>query len=118
MLNLYRLTNSITLKYKNESNLNLREDYAYYNSVPVFNNYGYQPIKKKVDKSQFKNMKYRDIDDITDLEKQTECTICRAEFHGDDKITLLNCNHFFCEDCIKLWLDKFKNTCPICRKSY
>ena len=29
--------------------------------------------------------------------------------------TMLNCCHFFCNDCIKTWLLKKKNYCPLCQ---
>ena len=28
---------------------------------------------------------------------------------------MLNCCHFFCNDCIKTWLLKKKNYCPLCQ---
>lgn len=42
-----------------------------------------------------------------------ECSICMDNKHNG---ILLNCNHIFCEDCLKKWLTTVKNTCPSCRK--
>ena len=36
---------------------------------------------------------------------------CESEY----KIKLKNCEHMFCEDCIRNWLQNHKNSCPICR---
>ena len=50
------------------------------------------------------------------IEKKTNtqdsiCPIC-----NDIKVdTMLNCCHFFCNDCIKTWLLKKRNCCPLCR---
>jgi E3 ubiquitin-protein ligase SHPRH len=33
-----------------------------------------------------------------------------------EKGILLECNHIFCENCLKEWLTKSKKTCPTCRK--
>ena len=30
----------------------------------------------------------------------------------------INCNHFFCHQCILKWHEAGKDTCPICRKSF
>ncbi len=39
------------------------------------------------------------------------CPIC-----NETKVdTMLNCCHFFCNDCIKTWLLKKKNYCPLCQ---
>ena len=45
--------------------------------------------------------------------KLEECPICFNSSETGIKIT--QCQHVFCEDCIKNWLQKHKNTCPICR---
>lgn len=42
------------------------------------------------------------------------CTICFTEISEEEKI-ILNCNHYFCNICIQDWLDKGKNSCPLCR---
>ena len=39
------------------------------------------------------------------------CSICEEE-----KVdTMLECSHFFCNQCIKTWLLKKNNSCPLCR---
>ena len=43
------------------------------------------------------------------------CTICFTEISEQDKI-IFKCDHFFCNSCIQDWLNKGKNSCPLCRK--
>ena len=69
--------------------------------------------------SEIINLINRDIISEEDLEKNSikietkyECSIC---FDEKEKGILLNCEHIFCEECIKIWIKK-KNNCPICRK--
>jgi len=46
--------------------------------------------------------------------QEMDCCICQDNFLGDAKAAKLPCNHYFHDDCIKLWLHRH-NTCPICR---
>ena len=46
-------------------------------------------------------------------EKIVECPICFNSY--DTSIKIKKCEHIFCEDCIRKWLQDHKNTCPICR---
>lgn len=54
-----------------------------------------------------------DFNKLNRIKQNFECNICM-----DDKSegVLLNCNHVFCETCIKQWLINNKKTCPTCRK--
>ena len=56
------------------------------------------------------------IDQINNLEKcelESTCPICIEDTSNNIK---LNCQHIFCNECIKTWLSKQSNACPICRK--
>lgn len=61
--------------------------------------------KKLLTDSQFINLK--------SIDKTFECGICFEEKTTGKE---LNCEHMFCEQCIKSWLTVHKNTCPSCRK--
>ena len=54
-----------------------------------------------------------DFDKLNRIDKDYECNICMEE---KEKGILLECNHIFCENCLKIWLTKSKKTCPTCRK--
>lgn len=42
-----------------------------------------------------------------------KCPICIQSFKKP--VILTNCNHLFCKNCIKKWIDS-NSICPICRK--
>ena len=64
------------------------------------------PIKKVISEQQF--------DNFTKNSDTLSCPICMED--SEDNI-ILPCNHNFCSACIKKWLLKKTDTCPICRKS-
>ena len=42
------------------------------------------------------------------------CPICYENMNNVDNISETDCNHVFCESCIRVWLENNK-TCPFCR---
>ena len=48
---------------------------------------------------------------------ETTCAICMDDFKAGDKVTQLKCNegHIFHTECIVMWIQQGKNSCPICR---
>ena len=54
-----------------------------------------------------------DFEKLNRIYKKYECNICMEEKENG---ILLECNHIFCEFCLKEWLIKNKKTCPTCRK--
>ncbi len=73
---------------------------------------------------------YRDIGPILDEYKtiylrdvDTECGICFEKISSMEKSKryfgiLTNCDHRFCLECIKTWIDNNKRTCPVCRREF
>ncbi|KAK9063794.1 hypothetical protein SSX86_017666 [Deinandra increscens subsp. villosa] len=49
-----------------------------------------------------------------DEEEEEVCVICQGGCEAGEMIAVLECRHWFHEDCIVKWL-KQKNDCPICR---
>ena len=47
-------------------------------------------------------------------ESEEVCPICHEKMNNFDDIVETQCSHKFCEECIKVWLEK-NNTCPFCR---
>ena len=43
-----------------------------------------------------------------------DCSICLDKMN-DESISTINCNHSFCNVCIEEYINKNKNTCPLCR---
>lgn len=54
-----------------------------------------------------------DFEKLNRIDKEYECNICMEEKNKGIK---LDCNHIFCENCLKEWLTNNKKTCPTCRK--
>ena len=102
--------NSSNLSFYNDESNNL--DAQYINSFfppsilieRIFNDY--IENKNKLTNDEYNN----NTEQIN--EKLEECPICFCE--SEYKIKLKNCEHMFCEDCIRNWLQNHKNSCPIC----
>lgn len=57
------------------------------------------------------NHKYEYMDDAS-VDSELICSICNKPFI--DPVST-SCDHTFCQDCIKRWIEKGKKTCPTCR---
>ena len=46
------------------------------------------------------------------------CSVCFEKISSDNKI-ITKCNHSFCKDCLKNWMEQpiARNKCPLCRQS-
>mmetsp|Transcript_97089 Transcript_97089/g.202831 ORF Transcript_97089/g.202831 Transcript_97089/m.202831 type:complete len:367 (-) Transcript_97089:156-1256(-) len=53
--------------------------------------------------------------DIVANENSSECPICLDTLEAGKSAIRLPCSHLFHEDCIKDWLQKKSNACPVCR---
>ena len=47
------------------------------------------------------------------LINNNECSICLDKINLENAV-ILNCEHYFHKECLKIWFNKSK-TCPICR---
>ena len=56
------------------------------------------------------------IENFEKLEKCNDVTDCSICFENKKENIKLNCEHIFCNRCIKKWLTEKSNTCPTCRK--
>ena len=45
---------------------------------------------------------------------EKECIVCLEEFKETEKISKLDCNHSYHDDCIQEWFQKDRS-CPLCR---
>ena len=46
--------------------------------------------------------------------EDVQCSICLADMHTGDDVTVLDCAHIFHPQCITSWLRR-NNSCPLCR---
>lgn len=56
------------------------------------------------------------IENFEKLEKCNNVTDCSICFENKKDNIKLNCEHIYCNRCIKKWLTEKSNTCPTCRK--
>lgn len=55
--------------------------------------------------------------DLTENERESGCCICQDKYDDEETIIRLLCGHVFHKECVKEWLTKFFDTCPLCRES-
>ena len=56
------------------------------------------------------------LENFEKLKKTNEATNCGICFENMIDNIKLNCDHVYCNRCIKKWLTEKSNTCPTCRK--
>ena len=74
----------------------------------------YEDVKVILNEEQFANQKHSIFKELNN-NTTNECLICIQEFDEDDEVTKITCNHVFHKNCIKNWVCKESNKCPICR---
>lgn len=52
---------------------------------------------------------------MADNEDAMECCVCQVGYEASSRIKKTPCGHFFHEECLKTWLEKYAKSCPICR---
>lgn len=96
----------------------------------IIRNFYYMPVRFGADDMELENMESFTIIDndthyilsnknreitINDKTKNT-CIICHINYNNNDKITYLDCNHYYHKECCDEWL-KINKTCPMCRQA-
>ncbi|KAL1555782.1 RING-type E3 ubiquitin transferase [Salvia divinorum] len=87
----------------------------YYNYVPMYPSAtpprSHHPSQDDV----LSGFKTRRCDDDADQHDEEEaCCICLDDLHRGS-VTTLDCRHEFHSDCIRRWLVRGKNFCPLCK---
>lgn len=54
----------------------------------------------------------RDV--VDDPTEAPTCIICLASYQDGDEIRTLGCSHCYHKHCIDVWLEGFRQTCPVC----
>jgi len=87
-----------------------RGDCEYYHSRFVLDSC----IECTIANKQQKYLKYKkNTSDVLEL----DCVVCISTIEKDETYTVLNCNHYFHNECINKWLKKHLN-CPCCRDDF
>jgi hypothetical protein len=71
-------------------------------------------VCSKDDVEKMSVQKYVDLKNCA-IHKSDQCNICLEYYADDDDILLLECDHYYHQNCIKQWLLESSNKCPICR---
>ena len=50
------------------------------------------------------------------LKDEKDCIICLLQFMEGNDIILLNCNHIYHSNCLKIWLSMRNMVCPTCKR--
>lgn len=53
--------------------------------------------------------------EITDTDKNEDCSICQEKYDDESDIIILPCKHYFHKACITEWLKNYHHKCPLCR---
>lgn len=64
--------------------------------------------------SQLETKKFSDLP--SEQKEDAKCAICITEFSEDESVRIMQCGHFFHQDCIDPYLAKYNNKCPMCRE--
>ncbi len=72
-----------------------------------------EDVKIVISEEEFNKLE-RTNESKEELKEELKCAICFDEM--SDNIIKLKCNHYFHEHCIKEWLCKCNNKCPICKQ--
>jgi hypothetical protein len=101
------ITSNNNTKKNKTKNIQIDDFYKFYDTT-ISSSQIFLDEKLKLNKNI--NQENHKNDEITD-DGNDICPICE-----NNKVSvMLDCYHFFCEDCIKTWLIKKKSNCPFCR---
>ena len=101
------ITSNNNTKKNKTKNIQIDDFYKFYDTT-ISSSQIFLDEKLKLNKNI--NQENHKTDEITD-DGNDICPICE-----NNKVSvMLDCYHFFCEDCIKTWLIKKKSNCPFCR---
>lgn len=94
--------------------LNIFDDYLSLIEPLFINIDDYEDVKIVLNDEQFDNIETSIYNNLNTSDMST-CLICTEDFNNNDEIKKTKCNHIFHTNCIKPWLCKESNKCPICR---
>ena len=73
-------------------------------------------VKTPLSAEDLAQLEVKKFVDLTEEQKKdAKCAICITEFEDDEDVRVMQCDHFFHQDCIDPYLEKYNNICPMCR---
>lgn len=72
-------------------------------------------IKRVLSNNGERHLRTSRFIEFADIAVNKVCPILQDEFHNNDMVTLLPCNHCFTPDAITRWLTRECAECPVCR---
>ena len=105
-------------QFSYDNNINIRDMIAEFDSIHTF--FSVQRVIEMINNMELttSNISKPTIsnENFERLEKCNELTNCSICFENMKDNIKLNCEHIYCNRCIKKWLTEKSNTCPTCRK--
>ena len=84
-------------------------------NAQVIDDHFWENIDKILEREEKFNIKHPSVSSF--CEKDWTCCICLSSIENNQYYKMLDCNHYFHEECITQWIaDKQKNSCPLCKK--
>lgn len=65
--------------------------------------------------AQLETKKFEELP--ADKKVDAKCAICITEFEDEETVRIMQCGHFYHQDCIDPYLAKYNNKCPMCREN-
>jgi hypothetical protein len=86
--------------------------------IKINKSYGYNYNKKTTNKILIENLLkiYRIKDKIENIDLE-ECPICYTQLNKLNYM-ITKCGHFFCKECIFIYINQENEICPLCRNDY
>ena len=91
----------------------------------LVNRFGYEsvpsvaPPPATMTKEQYNQLRRRRVkkNHVKGKFQEESCSICLGPWKMRESVTTLPCGHEFHHRCVKKWLTKNQNKCPVCRQS-
>jgi hypothetical protein len=115
------LTNTVPITQSSFVRFNINDTFLEHflraNYDELVNNFteGLEDVKVTLSEEEFNNLENVVLDKTNIDRFNDKCNICLDEFVLEQNVILLNCKHFFHNECIKNWLTNQSTKCPICR---
>ena len=121
----FKLYNNCEISIYIDNNINIR-DVTMPNSYNYFLELLYNQIFNESEEDNIVTKTQEDIDELklckiselplNDVIYSENCSICSELFEKDKTVRILNCKHYFHNECIDKWFLNYSDKCPICKQ--